>query len=79
VVRREHGEPARQQLVELVPQPGAAGRVQEQQRWAVAAAEEVDATPCEVQVFLGVRHPTTLWTSRTGGEPLPAPSSRFPH
>jgi hypothetical protein len=51
VIGRDHVESARQQPVELEPGPGSAGRVQEEQRLARAAAEQVDAAAGQLEVL----------------------------
>ena len=53
VIGRDHVESARQQPVELEPGPGSAGRVQEEQRLARAAAEQVDAAAGQLEVLSG--------------------------
>jgi hypothetical protein len=52
VIGRDHVEPGRQQPVELEPGPRPAGRVQEEQRLTLPAAEQVDAAAVEFEEFL---------------------------
>jgi hypothetical protein len=56
MVRRDHVEPGARELpVELEPRAGAAGGVQEQDRLARAAAEQVHPPSGQLQVLPGWR------------------------
>ena len=52
MIGRDHIESARQEPVELEPGPRPARGVQEEQRLAFAAAEQVDAAVTELEVLL---------------------------
>jgi len=53
VIGRDHVESARQEPVELDPGPRPARGVQEEQRLAFAAAEQVDAAVADLEVLPG--------------------------
>ena len=53
MVGRHHREAAGQEPEEGVPRAGAAGRVEEEQRWTLAPALDVDRAAAELEPFAG--------------------------
>ena len=51
MVGRHHREAAGQEAEEGVPRAGAAGRVEEEQRWTLAAALDVDRAAAQLEPF----------------------------